>query len=45
MSNSKHYIKDFVAYLKIEKGLSENSIEAYLNDVLKLENYLSLIHI
>ncbi len=39
MSNSKHYIKDFVAYLKIEKGLSENSIEAYLNDVLKLENY------
>jgi integrase/recombinase XerD len=39
MSNSKHYIKDFVAYLKIEKGLSENSIEAYMNDVVKLQNY------
>lgn len=39
MSNSKHYIKDFVAYLKIEKGLSENSIEAYVNDVVKLMNY------
>lgn len=39
MSNSKHYIKDFVAYLKIEKGLSENSIEAYVNDVVKLMSY------
>lgn len=39
MSDSKHYIKDFVSYLKIEKGLSENSIEAYVNDVIKLMNY------
>jgi integrase/recombinase XerD len=33
------YIKDFVSFLKIEKGLSENSIIAYLNDVQKLRDY------
>jgi integrase/recombinase XerD len=33
------YIKDFVSFLKIEKGLSENSILAYLNDVQKLRDF------
>ncbi|MDP5098364.1 MAG: site-specific tyrosine recombinase XerD [Crocinitomicaceae bacterium] len=41
MSNWSRYIKDFVSYLKIEKGLSENSILAYLNDVKKLEDFAS----
>ena len=41
MSNWSSYIKDFVSYLKIEKGLSENSILAYLNDVKKLEDFAS----
>jgi integrase/recombinase XerD len=36
MSNWSRYIKNFVSYLKIEKGLSENSILAYQNDVSKL---------
>lgn len=36
MSNWSRYIKDFVSYLKIEKGLAENSILAYQNDVTKL---------
>ena len=36
MSNWSRYIKDFVSYLKIEKGLAENSILAYQNDVGKL---------
>ncbi len=36
MSNWSRYIKDFVSYLKIEKGLAENSIIAYQNDVAKL---------
>lgn len=36
MSNWSRYIKDFVSYLKIEKGLAENSIFAYQNDVAKL---------
>ena len=29
----------FKAYLKLELGLSENSIEAYLNDVAKLDSF------
>ncbi|MDB2657230.1 site-specific tyrosine recombinase XerD [Crocinitomicaceae bacterium] len=33
------YIKDFVSFLKIEKGLAENSIFAYQNDVDKLKDY------
>lgn len=32
-------IKEFELFLKIERSLSENSIEAYLNDVAKLESY------
>ena len=35
----KRYIKDFVSYLKIEKGLAENSIIAYQNDVIKLRDF------
>ncbi|SMG13664.1 site-specific tyrosine recombinase XerD [Sphingobacterium psychroaquaticum] len=31
--------KDFKRYLQLERGLSNNSIEAYLNDVNKLESY------
>lgn len=33
------YRKGFKAYLKLEKSLAENSIEAYLNDVSKLANF------
>jgi len=39
MSNSSRYIKDFESYLKIERGLSSNSIDAYLNDVVKLNSF------
>lgn len=39
MSNSSCYIKDFESYLKIERGLSLNSIDAYLNDVVKLNSF------
>jgi integrase/recombinase XerD len=35
----KESIKDFGTYLKLEKSLSSNSIEAYIHDVSKLENY------
>ncbi|MFZ9613416.1 MAG: site-specific tyrosine recombinase XerD [Crocinitomicaceae bacterium] len=41
MSNWERYIKDFVSYLKIEKGLAENSILAYQNDVDKLKEFSS----
>lgn len=33
------YIKDFGSYLKIERGLSVNSIEAYQQDTLKLRDF------
>lgn len=39
MSNWTVYIKNFESYLKIEKGLSENSIIAYLEDTRKLHEF------
>lgn len=32
-------VRDFRTYLRLEKSLSENSIEAYSDDVMKLESY------
>ena len=37
----KQSFKDFETYLRLEKSLSDNSIEAYLNDVFKLEKYFN----
>lgn len=37
--NWEYYITDFVSYLKIEKGLAENSVDAYYNDVQKLHDF------
>jgi integrase/recombinase XerD len=33
------YIKDFVSFLKIEKGLADNSVFAYQQDVVKLMQF------
>lgn len=41
MTHSERYIKQFVSYLKVEKGLAENSIFAYQRDVDKLLSFLS----
>jgi len=35
-------IKAYEGFLKLEKGLSSNSIEAYLSDIRKLEQFLEL---
>ncbi len=35
----KQSFRNFETYLRLEKSLSDNSIEAYLSDVIKLENY------
>jgi len=40
--NIQSYLKGFSAYLKLERSLSENSINAYHNDVNKLFEYLQL---
>lgn len=42
MTSITGYIKGFKNYLQLEKSLSKNSIEAYLCDVNKLEQYLHL---
>ena len=36
------YKKGFKAYLQLEKSLSNNSVEAYLSDIEKLTQFLSL---
>ncbi len=41
--NWQIYIKGFSDYLKLEKSLSGNSIEAYIRDVRKLADYFDLI--
>lgn len=42
MSASHPYLKSFLIYLKLEKSLSPNSIEAYENDIVKLLSYCQI---
>lgn len=39
--NWNSYIKSYQSYLKIERGLSDNTIENYSFDIQKLQDYLS----
>jgi len=39
----KQTINDFIAYLKIEKSMSPNTVEAYIDDLNKLLSYLQSI--
>ncbi len=34
-------IKNYAQYLKLEKGLSENSVNAYINDINKLSRFIA----
>lgn len=36
------YINSFISYLKLERSLAQNSVEAYEHDAVKLWQYLSL---
>ena len=38
--NWKTALKEFKNYLVLERGLSKNTIDAYLRDVKKLENFI-----
>jgi integrase/recombinase XerD len=38
------YIRQFKTYLKLERSLSDNSIEAYVRDVEKLRGYMESTH-
>jgi len=37
----KQSFRNFETYLRLEKSLSDNSVEAYMNDVSKLERYFT----
>ncbi|MDB5019499.1 MAG: tyrosine recombinase XerD [Pedobacter sp.] len=39
---NRNHLKEFTLYLKLERGLSGNSVDAYVNDVTKLLQYLEL---
>ncbi len=41
MNNWSHYTNEFINYLHLERSLSKNSIEAYVRDVSKLQQYSS----
>ena len=41
----QNYIKGFKSFLQLEKGLSNNSIEAYLSDVNKFVQYQEVVEI
>ncbi|MEO9806305.1 MAG: site-specific tyrosine recombinase XerD [Reichenbachiella sp.] len=38
----KFYISQFKSYLQLERSLAPNSVEAYVQDIVKLEQFLSL---
>ena len=43
--NWNSYINGYKSFLQLEKSLSENSVEAYLHDVEKLQQFLSMSNI
>lgn len=38
-----HHIKGFKIYLSLEKSLSENSVKAYIHDIIKLVQYFEVM--
>ena len=41
MRTWKNLLKDYLIYLKIERGLSENSIKSYSYDIKNLLSYIN----
>lgn len=44
MNSWKSYIQEFRSYLKIERSLSPNTIEGYIEDMHKLQQYMDMEH-
>ncbi|HYG39262.1 MAG TPA: site-specific tyrosine recombinase XerD [Cytophagales bacterium] len=45
MQEWEHLIKEFQNYLKIERSLSPNSVEAYIHDVVKLKQFIEIYNL
>lgn len=45
MDTWQRYLRDFASYLKLEKGLADNSIVAYLRDVSHMADYMGGMNI
>ena len=45
ISSWERKIKNYVSYLKIEKGLAENSILAYQSDIQKLKEFAQPLNV
>ena len=45
VSKFETYIRGYKAYLKLEKSLSDNSIESYLFDIAKFVQYLDYVNL
>lgn len=41
MSEMEYLLKDFLAYLAVERGLANNTVESYSTDLSKFSNFLS----
>ncbi|MDD4713398.1 MAG: site-specific integrase, partial [Bacteroidales bacterium] len=40
METTPQWLKKYIAFLKLEKSLSSNSVSAYLSDLQKLMDYV-----
>lgn len=45
MQEWEKHIKEFQNYLKIERSLSSNSVEAYIHDVVKLKQFIEIYNL
>ena len=45
LSNQNNLVNNYTAFLKLEKSLSPNTIDAYIRDLTLLRNYLNEAHI